>query len=137
MAMAGSHVTQKTKLRLTWQLVAGEVSHSCEVHLLCHNATRRGVHPPKHWKNKLNLGVGLQAVASFADSAVRRARDEFALSSDSVKLDCRPLVTHARTLVGGRDGCMCLYVWCTRALVSLCISIRIPRAQRLTRANRR
>ena len=31
---AGSRVGQKTMLRFTWQLVAGEVSHSSEVHLL-------------------------------------------------------------------------------------------------------
>ena len=112
-------MTQKTKLRFTWQLVAGEVSQSCEVHLLCRDAVRRGVHPPKHWKNELNLGLGSQAVAAYADSAVQRARDEFALSSDSVKLDCRPRFTHARTLVGGRDACTFLYVLsaCTFMLV--------------------
>ena len=64
---AGSGVTQKTMLRFTWRLFAGEDSQSREVHLLCHNAARRGVRPPKQWKNELNLGLGVQAVGALAD----------------------------------------------------------------------
>ena len=75
--------------RFTWQLVAGDISQSSEVHLLCRHAARRGVHPPKEWKNALNLGLGMLAVDAMADAAIQRVRDEFALP-DSVKLDCRP-----------------------------------------------
>ena len=86
---AGSRMTQKSMLRFTWKFVAGEVSQSCEVQLLCRDAARRGVHPPKEWKNELNLGLGMQAVGALADSAIKRVRGELALP-DSVKLDCRP-----------------------------------------------
>ena len=81
----GGRITQKTMLRYTWQLVAGRIRLSGEVHLLCHDAARRGVHPPKHWKHEL-----------MAVSAIQRVRDEFALS-DSVKLDCRLLFMHIHT----------------------------------------
>ena len=57
--------------------------------LLHHHAVRRGVHLPKSWKNRLNLGLGLPAVDALADAAVRRVREELDLS-DAVKLDCRP-----------------------------------------------
>ena len=96
-------------LRFTWQLVAGEVSRSCEVHLLCRYAEGRGVHPPKEWKNELNLGLSMQAVGALADSAIQRVRDELALP-DSVKLDCRPRFTHARTLICGRSRLACVQV---------------------------
>ena len=62
-------------LRFIWQLAAGEASRTAEVHLLCRHAARRGVHPPKHWKNEL-----------IADLAIQRVRHELALS-DSVKLE--------------------------------------------------
>ena len=106
----GSRITQKTMLRFTWQLVAGEANQSGEVHLLCRDAARRGVHPPKHWKNELNLGLGQQALDALADSAIQRVRDELALP-DSVKLDCRLLFTHAHAFVR-----VVVYVWmcCTR-----------------------
>ena len=116
---AGSRVTQKTMLRFTWQLVAGEVRHSCEVHLLCHNAAKRGVHPPMEWKNGLNLGgVGLQALNNLADSAIQRARDEFALP-ESLKLDCKPRFTHARTPICGRSRLACVRA-CVRSCVCVC-----------------
>ena len=85
----GGRITQKTMLRYTWQLVAGQTRLSGEVHLLCRHAARRGVHPPKHWKHEL-----------MAISAIQRVRDEFALSG-SVKLDCRLRFTqtHTHTLV--------------------------------------
>ena len=103
----GGRITQKTMLRYTWRLVVGRISLSDEVHLLCHNAARLGVHPPKHWKNGLNLGLGQQALDALADSAIQRVRDEFALSG-SVKLDCRLLFTHAHTFVRVVvDVCMC------------------------------
>ena len=87
---AGSRVSQKTMLKFTWQLlVAGQVCQSCEVHQLCNNAARRGVRPPKHWKNELSLGLGVQALENLAVAAIQRARDELGLS-ESVKLDCRP-----------------------------------------------
>ena len=87
---AGSRVTQKTMLNFTWQLlVAGQVSQSHDVQLLCRHAARRGVHIPKPWKNELSLGLGLQALDNLAVAAIQRARDEFGLS-ESVKLDCRP-----------------------------------------------
>ena len=102
----GSRITQKTMLRFTWQLVAGEASQLGEVHLLCRHAARRGVHPPKHWKNELIVGVGQQAFDALADSAIQRVRDELALS-DSVKLSCRLLFTHAHTFVRVVvDACM-------------------------------
>ena len=94
----GSRVTQKTMLIFTWQLVTGEASQVGEVRLLCRDAARRGVRPPKHWKNELKLGLGQQVLDALADSAMQRVRDEFALS-DSVKLDCRLLLTHAHTFV--------------------------------------
>ena len=86
----GGRITQKTMLRYTWRLVVGRISLSDEVHLLCRDAARRGVHPPKHWKHEL-----------MAISAIQRVRDEFALSG-SVKLDCRLLFyvyAHTHTLV--------------------------------------
>ena len=95
---AGSRVAQKTMLRFTWQLMAGEVSQFCEVHQLCSNVAMRGVRRPKEWKNEFNLGLGAEALDKLAVSAMQRARDEFALS-ESVKLDCRPKFTHARALV--------------------------------------
>ena len=82
----GSRITQKTMLRFTWKLVAGEASQSDEVQLRCDNAARLGVHPPKHWKKGLNLGLGQQALDALAKSAIERVRGEFALS-DSVKLE--------------------------------------------------
>ena len=83
-------MTHKTMLKFTWQLlVAGQVSQSSDVRLRCNNAFRLGVHLPKHWKNELSLGLGLQALDNLAVAAIHRARDEFGLS-ESVKLDCRP-----------------------------------------------
>ena len=114
---AGSRVAQKTMLRFTWQLVAGEVSQSCEVRLLCRDAARRGVHPPKHWKNELNLGLGLHALDNLAVAAIQRARDEFGLS-ESVRLDCRPRFTHARTLTCGRGQLAC-------ACVGACVCVHM------------
>ena len=78
-------MAQKTMLRFTWQLVAGEVSQSYEVHLLCHNAAKHGVPPPKHWKNELSLGLGAETLDNLIVTAIQRARDEFALSA-AVKL---------------------------------------------------
>ena len=92
---AGSQVAQKTTVKFTWQLMAGEVIQSHEVRLLCSNAIRRGVCPPKEWKNELNVGLGAEALDTLAGSAMQGARDEFALS-EAVKLDCRPRFTHAR-----------------------------------------
>lgn len=104
---AGSRVAQKTMLRFTWQLMAGEVIQSYEVHLLCRHAAKRGVRTPKEWKNELSLGLGVEALDNLAGSAVRRARDEFALSA-AVKLDCRPRFMHARILICGYvEKCMC------------------------------
>ena len=85
-------------LRFTWQLVAGEARQSDDVLLLCRDAARRGVHPPKHWKNGLSVGLGQQAFDALADSAIQRVRDELALS-ESVKLSCRLLLMHAHTFV--------------------------------------
>ena len=102
----GGRITQKTMLRYTWRLVVGRISLSDEVHLLCRDAARRGVHPPKHWKHEL-----------MAISAIQRVRDEFALSG-SVKLDCRLLLMHihshtpVRVVVG-----VCMR--CTRVAGSL------------------
>ena len=93
---AGIRVAQTTMLKFTWQLVAGEVIQSYEVHLLCRHAAKHGVRTPKEWKNELNLGLGVQALSNLADSAIQRARDEFALP-DSMKLDCRPLLVHAHS----------------------------------------
>ena len=99
-------------LRFTWQLVAGEVSQSYEVHLLCRHAAKHGVPPPKHWKNELSLGLGAEALENLTFKAIQRARDELGLSK-SVKLDCRPRFTHAHVLVRGYvDMCMCV---CSRA----------------------
>ena len=118
----GSRITQKTMLRFTWQLVAGEASQSGEVHLLCHHAARRGVHPPKHWKNELNLGLGQQTLDALADSAMQRFRGEFALS-DAVKLDCRLLFTHAHTFVlVFVDVCMC----CMAGTLESAVLLRLP-----------
>ena len=97
---AGSGVTQKTMLRFTWRLLAGEDSQSREVHQLCRHAARRGVHPPKQWKNDLNLGLGVEALEGLAGSAIQRVRDELALP-ESVKLDCRLWFMHARALILG------------------------------------
>ena len=105
---AGSRVAQKTMLRFTWQLMAGEVSQSYEVHLLCRYAAMRGVRRPKEWKNELHLGLGAQALDNLAVAAIQRARDEFALS-EAVKLDCRPRFTHARTLMS-KSACV-LRAW--------------------------
>ena len=102
----GSCITQKTMLRYTWQLMTAESSQSDEVLIRCGDAVRRGVHPPKHWKNGLRAGSGQQAFDALADSAIQRVRDEFALS-DSVKLSCRLLFTHAHTFVRVVvDACM-------------------------------
>ena len=97
-------------LRFTWQLVAGEVIQSYEVHLLCRHAAKHGVRTPKEWKNELNLGRGVEALDNLAGAAVRRARDEFGLS-ESVKLDCRPpQFMNARTFIGGRNQLACVHV---------------------------
>ena len=101
-AEAGSRLAQKTMLRFTWQLVAGEVNQSSEVSLRCDNVVRLGVRPPKHWKNELKLGLGLQALDNLAGSAIQRFRDEFALSK-SVKLECRQRISRARSLICGRN----------------------------------
>ena len=100
---------QKTMLRFTWQLVAGEVSQSYEVHLLCHNAAKHGVPPPKHWKNELSLGLGAEALDNLIVKAIQHAREEFGLSESVMKLDCRLRFTHARArsfLVIYVDVCM-------------------------------
>ena len=110
---AGSRVAQKTMLRFTWELFAGEASQSCEVHLLCHHAARRGVRPPKEWKNELHLGLGAEALDNLAVAAIQRTRDEFGLSESVMKLDCRPRFTHARAR-GYVDLCMCVCV-CVRS----------------------
>ena len=81
-------VTQKTKLRFTWHLVAEGLNETCDVRLLCHHAARRGVHLPKAWKSKWNLSAEVPPVDTLAHEAVQRARDEFSLS-DATKLDCR------------------------------------------------
>ena len=59
-------MTQKTMLRFTWHLVANDFSESFDVSLLHHHAVRRGVHLPKSWKNRLNLGLGLPAVDALS-----------------------------------------------------------------------
>ena len=118
----GNRIAQKTMLRFTWRLVAGEASRSDEVHLLCHHAARHGVHPPKHWKNELVVGLGQQEFDALADSAIRRVRDEFALSA-SVKLDCRLLFTHAHTLIlVCVDVCMC----CMAGTLESAVLLRFP-----------
>ena len=112
---AGSRVAQKTMVKFTWQLMAGEVIQSYEVSLLCGDAIRRGVRTPKEWMNELNLGLGAEALEHLAVAAIQRARDEFALS-ESVKLDCRPGFKHAH-LSGGRLVCVCV---CMCWYVRLC-----------------
>ena len=102
----GSRIIQKSMLKFTWTSVAGDVNQSCEVRLLCRDAARRGVPPPKHWKNDLKFGRDLQAMEALADSAIRRVRDEFALAA-SVKLDCRLRSTHARAIVREYNVCVC------------------------------
>ena len=89
-------VTQKTQLQFTWHLVAKDFHEACEVRLLCHDAARRGVHLPKAWKSKRNVGAAVLAVDDIARLAVRRVREELSLP-DELKIDCRlPLVsTHA------------------------------------------
>ena len=101
-----SRITQKTMLKFTWTLVAGEINESCDVRLLCHHASRRGVPPPRHWKNELKSGPDLQAVEALADSAIRRVRDEFALAA-SVKLDCRLQSTRMRAIVRDYNVSLC------------------------------
>ena len=113
---AGSRVAQKTMLRFTWQLVAGEVIQSYEVHLLCRHAAKHGVRTPKEWKNELNLGLGVEALDNLAGSAMQRARDEFALS-ESVKLDCRPRFTHARALVVRGDVVLGIFCACVAGML--------------------
>lgn len=93
---AGSRVAQKTMLRFTWQLMAGEVIQSYEVHLLCRHAAMRGVHTPKEWKNELSLGLGAETLDNLTVKAIQRACDEFGLSELAMKLDCRLRFTHAR-----------------------------------------
>ena len=150
-------MTAKTKLRFRWELVAGMLSQSCEVHLLCHNAIRHGVHPPKHWKNELSAGMGLQTVAALADSAIQRVRDEFALS-EVVKLDCRLWFVHACALVLGCPsvtlrlpfgcpsvalrlpfGCLSVYLWLPFGVCIFCTCMAgtlgpavLPRSRALT-----
>ena len=118
---AGSRVAQKTMLRFTWQLVAGEVSQSSEVRLRCDNAAKHGVRTPKEWKNELNLGLGVKALDNLAGSAVRRARDEFALA-ESVKLDCRPRFMHASVVM---SICACARVF-TRMAGTLVSTVLLP-----------
>ena len=77
-------VTQKTVLKFTWCVVAKGFHEVCEVRLQCGNAIRRGVHVPQAWKGEL----GVRGMEALADLAVRRVRDELALSDDT-KLDCR------------------------------------------------
>ena len=120
---AGSRVAQKTMLRFTWQLVAGEVIQSYEVHLLCHNAAKHGVRTPKEWKNELSLGLGAEALDNLACSAIQRARDEFALS-ESVKLDCRPGFTHARALVVRGDIILGICCACMAGMLGPAVLLR-------------
>ena len=120
---AGSRVAQKTMLRFTWQLMAGEVSQSCEVHQLCSNVAMRGVRRPKEWKNELNLGLGVEAFDNLAGSAARRARDEFGLS-ESVKLDCRPRFTHARALVVRDDFVLGVCCACMAGMLGPAVLLR-------------
>ena len=89
-------MTQKTQLQFTWHLVAKDFHEACEVRLLCHHAARRGVHLPKAWKSKWNVGAEVPAVDAIARLAVRCVREELSLS-DELKIDCRPLLvsTHA------------------------------------------
>ena len=125
---AGSRVTQKTMLRFTWKLVAGEVSQSSEVRLRCDNAFRLGVRTPKEWKKELNLGLGVEALGNLAGSAMQRARDEFALS-ESVKLDCRPRFTHARALVVCGDVVLGICCACLAGMLGPAV---LPRFRALT-----
>ena len=81
-------VTQKTKLRFTWHLVAEGLNETCNVQLTCQKTVQRGVHLPKAWKSKWRLGGEVLPIDAWAHEAVQRARDEFSLS-DGVKLDCR------------------------------------------------
>ena len=84
-------VTQKTKHKFTWCVIADDFREACEVQLLCHDAIRRGVHLPKALKNKL----GLLAVDALADAAVRRAWQTLSCTN-VVKLSCRPCKTNVR-----------------------------------------
>ena len=93
----GVRVAQKTLLAFTWKLAAEDFIKSFEVHVLCLNAIRRGVHLPKSWKNQLNLDLGLPVVDALADSAIRRVRGELDLP-DVAKLDCRHRCMHTRML---------------------------------------
>ena len=125
---AGSRVAQKTMLRFTWQLVAGEVTQSYEVRLLCRHAAKHGVRTPKEWKNEFNLGLGAEALDKLAVSAMQRARDEFALS-ESVKLDCRPRFTHARALVVRDDFVLGICCACMAGMLGPAV---LPRFRALT-----
>ena len=125
---AGGRVAQKTMLRFTWQLMAGEVSQFFEVRLRCDNAFRLGVRTPKEWKNELNLGLGVEALDNLAGSAMQRARDEFGLS-ESVKLDCRPRFTHARALVVRGDVVLGTFCACVAGMLG---PAALPRFRALT-----
>ena len=125
---AGSRVAQKTMVKFTWQLMAGEVSQSCEVQQLCSNVAMRGVRRPKEWKNEFNLGLGAEALDKLAGSAMQRARDEFALS-ESVKLDCRPGFTHARALVVRGDVVLGPFCACVAGMLG---PAALPRFRALT-----
>ena len=99
-------VTQKTKLRFTWHLVAEGFNETCDVQLTCQKTVQRGVHLPKAWKSKWSLGAEVFSVDTFAHDAVQRVRGEFSLSVD-VKLDCRPsfkqnIHTHTCTHMDGQ-----------------------------------
>ena len=63
----GDRIRQKTMLRYTWQLVVGQLSLSAEVHLLCRDAARRGVRPPKHWKHELMAVSAIHLNAASED----------------------------------------------------------------------
>ena len=81
-------VTQKTKLRFTWHLVAEGLHETCDVQLTCQHAVQRGVHLPKAWKSKWRPGTEVLLTDLWAREAVQHARAEFSLTDD-VKIDCR------------------------------------------------
>ena len=78
--------TQKTKLRLTWHLVAEGLNETSDGKLRCDNAVRNGVHLPKAWKSKWRLGTDVLPTDAWAHGRGRRGLCEFAFRNTNPDL---------------------------------------------------
>ena len=112
----GVEVTNRTKVKFAWRLLAEGVDIVKHVELLCWHALQRGIIVPSEWKQSFKTGLGVSALEEFAEKACQRARAEMCLGND-VKLDCRTPAEFAMNHVASVRVLM--FVWSQACVVKV------------------